>query len=458
MNRMNRTVQTTWWLAGLLVVGLAGDIALRTTSGPAVDDLPALADYDILDASKVRLTREEETLIFVPYGDTGWKMTSPLDAVADRQAVRQILMAFRKGVSMDVQVDEGNLDLYGLEQRAIRVEIWDSGEEPAVDVYVGLDTVGGASFVRLPGSDTVYRARVGGRHRLDKPPRDWRDPTVVGLEPDDTVRIALNSATGPVELVRDKVPPPDDAGDDAEPTFTPWRFPDDADFPVDQLQVQSLLSSLATLRAGALLGADHPSGLDRPAVVLAVESADGETTRVAFALQDDAAYARRAGEDTVFQIAPSVVKRLARPRPAWHDRQLFDVDRASIRRMVWRRPDGDVRIVEQDPATSQWTVVEPPGVDVTLRDAMQTAIELAELRADEVAAGALDLEQIGFPSNHQIELQLVDGSRRMLEIGSLVPGTGEGREAVFVRTADVPDRIAVLSARQLLPLRAGFGG
>ena len=68
-------------------------------------------------------------------------------------------MGEEDGVRMDLRIDEGNLEDYGVDdQNGILVELFAEGVEvPKVSFVVGHNVVGGSSFVRLKDSDATVR-------------------------------------------------------------------------------------------------------------------------------------------------------------------------------------------------------------------------------------------------------------------------------------------------------------
>ena len=141
-------------------------------------DLPSLAQVNRADVSRIEITTgQEETVVMEGSLDDGFVVLAPYQAPADTIALRPLLALFeRDKTRMDVAVDTGNLADYGLDDaQGVLVELFTDSDEPAVSFLVGQDRPGGASFVRLPGSDTVYRGKVGSRARY--PVHPWSGGT-----------------------------------------------------------------------------------------------------------------------------------------------------------------------------------------------------------------------------------------------------------------------------------------
>jgi hypothetical protein len=438
---VNPVIRATIVLAGLLVLLVAVDVGVRFVGQAPPTELPRLAPVELVAVRRVAITREDERVVLERIGDSGtWRLVSPVEGPADSNAVRELVGRLRKGVPMQVRVEQGDLEKYGLQTgSAARLQVYNDADDAVVDLYVGADTVGGASFVRFPDDDVVYRAQVGGRHRLDRAPRDWRDPTVFAFEPDAASGLAL------------------DFGAEGGLRFTKvegrWQLVGVPDFAVDQVSVRDALQRLGSLRAGRVLPADFP--LDGSPMMTATVLREGlDPVGMAFYVQGDLAYVRRTGREEVFQIAANIPKRFAVPLPGWVDRQLIEVDRASIFRMTYHDSQQGASILEQDAADSRWRMIEPDNVDANLRESMQAAIALAGLRADGIADIAP--AEAGFPSQNWIELELQDGSKHRVELGARVPAEDSQTPLLFVRTPDKPDRIGVIQLRTLLQLRLAW--
>jgi hypothetical protein len=442
---MSRVVRVTLVLAALLLVAVGADVAVHVSERPEVDELPRLGDVDLARVRTVRITRDGETIVMERVGDTAaWRLVQPVEGPADNDPLRTLFTRLRRGVPMQVQVDQGNLAEYGLESgKAIRLQVeQDEESEPVIDIYVGQDTVGGASFVRFPDDDVVYRAQVGGRHRLDRPVRAWRDPTVFAFEPDAASGLVLDLRPDGERLAFAK-------------TEEGWILEGEPDFPIDGPTLEDTLERLGSLRAGRVLPSDFPLE-GEPAFTGTVDREGLDPVTLRFYRQGELAYVTREGRDEVFQVGASALDRLRVPRQAWLDRQILDVERAQIQTMRFDRPDGRTFLLEQDAADSRWRVLEPRNMDANLREAMQAAVQLSRLRAEGIAM--IDPAEAGFPSDVRFVLTLRDGTEHVVELGrrTLDP---EGKPTLlFVRNPANPDRIGVLPLRRFLEFARAFGG
>jgi hypothetical protein len=438
---MKAQQRLTGWLVGILAFLLTLDLASQW-AGP--EELPASIEVPAVDFQELaglRLVQAAATLEF-EREDDAWRIVSPFEAAADKAALNAIRRQLHAGFKIELKIEENSDDLkvFGLEP-GLRLEAFTDSEVPALVLYVGRDTTGGATFVRLPDDTSVYRAQIGGRARYDRPAPAWRDPVVAPFAPDTVLKLHLDTPTGSNHFERHS------------PT-EPWTLSGSAEFPVDQLEISSLLTGLAGLRAGAVLSPTHPAGLELPTVTVTLHTSESPPISLSFGRTLAGAFAKNEAKDDIYQIAPSFTERLARPRAAWFDRLLFDFDRTQIHRMTLSDPQQGDTVLEQDPATNRWRVLKPANVDVNLRDCMQAALAVAQLRA--VAMASIPPAEAGFPSRSKLTVTGLSGSTWELEMGRRVPGMPKGQEALFVRTTDTPDRIAVVPLRTLLKIRTAF--
>ena len=187
MRIQGKTIVLAVVAALLLLVNLVD----RGSGERIAEQLPVIHAFDRDEVTRVEITSAAEKVVLEKKDDT-WIVVAPYQALADQVAVRDLLMNFRKEVGVDIRVDSGNLDTYGLDTtNGIVVEVFTTGKTPDISFTVGNDAPGGASFVRLSGDDAVYRARVGGRHRYEKAAADWRNRVILGFDKDRAAALSV---------------------------------------------------------------------------------------------------------------------------------------------------------------------------------------------------------------------------------------------------------------------------
>ena len=438
------------WVLGALALFLCFVALVDRGARSGIDDgMPRLPALDREAATRIEITSVIEKIVVEkisgtePAADT-WRMTAPITYDADAALVSDVLTAFRKEIAMDVRVDSGNDETYGLDANdGLVVEIWSGGDEPAISLIVGFDAVGGSSFVRLSGDPGIYRARVGGRARYAVPSAGWRNRTLLQVDPAKVVGIDV-VRPGEVHLVRGP----------ADSTRTPgdWQLDPDPGWPVDQGAVRGLVQALGLLRADEILDATFDGGFNPAAAAVHVTLEDGtEQTLVAGSHVDrTAAFVRVEGRAEVFRVPVDTVRALVRPLDDYRDKTLLSFSPTDLETMSLT--EGRNRVVlRQDLATRMWQVVEPRNVDMDPKLVMFALKTLSFLRAasvvetDPVAAG-LDRPKA------RIEVTFFDGTAAAVEVGNGVPNA----ELVYVRKAG-GGPVMVLPKKTFEELRRAFG-
>lgn len=436
-------------LAAILVLGAL--LATPSSRHAGQEDLPGLAAVNIEDISRIVLTKAGQPTVMEREGER-WFLRQPLQAEADAASIRSLVRGFTKAVPMDLRVDEGNLEDYQLDDsNNITVELFAAGEAPAVSFVIGKDLAGGSSLLRLRDGDTVYRARVGGRHRFDREATAWRNRALLDLDAERVVGFSLMAQGRDLTFTRDMVP--GEAG--AEPVPGPWHLADDILFPVDQPTVLGLVTVVARLRASEIHAPDFGGGWDEPLARCELALDDGTVTTISMVAAPDgqAALARVLGRDDVFRVAATWLERLAWPLTEFRDKDIFSFSREQVDSITLEEGGHRVRI-QQDLGTKAWRVVEPVVMDAELRKTLTTVNALAQLRAERVSEGS-ELRAAGLaPPQTRITIGMIDGGAHVLDVSA--PFQADPRTTLVYAQADEHLPIYELSGDTLTHLRGAF--
>lgn len=437
------------WLLGFV----AAVLAVLNLFGPRaaeVESLPSLPPVRPAEVVKVTISNPIDRVVLervehVEGKDEAdrWRVTDPLDVPADAAQIRAFLRIFGPGVPMQVLVDRGHLEDYGVDdQHGKLVELWTGSSEPAVAVWVGRQAAGGATFVRIPGDDAVYRADVGGQARVMRAGAEWRDRTALELDPDTLVELRVERAVEPFTLVREP-------GPDGKPG--PWRLVG-LDVEVDTAAADTFVRTLAKLRAGEILSPDYDAGFAAPAAVLTLTDGAGVATRVVLGAKEveGAAFVRVSDRDEVFRVSAVVRRALTQPVAALRSRRLLSFERAAVEAVAYVEGGLTIVLGAQDAEGAQWKITQPPNMDVDQRQALFTVSTLAALRASGAPADAAFN-----PSGARFEIRYRDGRVERLELGQ-VERDGDDQPMVRVRSSAVPG-VFWLKQVHLAELKKAFG-
>jgi hypothetical protein len=420
------------------------DLLDRGSRAGVAEGLPRIAALDRDAATRIEITSVTEKIVVEKTAPDAWKMTAPISYEADPALVSDVLAAFRKETAMDVRVDSGNDETYGLDANdGLVVEIWTGGEEPAVSAIVGFDAVGGSSFVRVSGDPGIYRARVGGRARFAVPSAGWRNRALLRIDPAKVVAIDV-VRPGEVHLVRGAVSATGTPGD--------WQLDPDPGWPVDQGAVRGLVQGLAQLRADEILDSTFDGGFSPAAAAVSVALEDGTEQKLVVGSHVDrtAAFLRIEGRPEVFRVPVDTVRALVRPLTEYRDKTLLSFAPNDLETMSLTEGQNHV-VLRQDLGTRLWQVVEPRNVDMDPKLVMFALRALSSLRAADVVdtdPAAAGLER----PKARIEVTFFDGTASVVEIGKDVPGA----DFVYVRKAG-GGPVMILGKKTFEGLRRAFG-
>jgi hypothetical protein len=383
-----------------------------------------------------------------------WHLVAPIEGDADQIAVRTLVSQFRKEIPLDAKVDAGNLEDYGLDAgNGLVVELFEGSDEPSVSFTLGKEGPGGSTFIRLSGDDAIYRARVGGRHRYDKPPAEWRNKVLLGFQEldADKLTVFLNGAEEP-SLGFVRAPPP--PGEESEQG--PWELSPDPGWPTDQELITGIVKSLGTVRASQIMGKDFDAGFSPPAVTVVVRLIDGSerAIEVGQRTSEGAAFARRANEQEVFRISAVPIQRLLGRPIDYRDRTMFHFDRSDIDTLSWE--GGTERVIlQQDLATNLWNVLEPQNIDLDVKFVFFAANNLGGLRGDGIADVTLAQAGLDRP-RATITTRLLSGEEHTLTIGGKTRAEDTGQPMHYAQSDTRPE-IFLLNDKVVTTILRGFG-
>jgi hypothetical protein len=432
----------TWILLALAVV-LAGLNAWTIGPAAAPPELPSLPGVIPDDVTKIVISSPIDRLEIArtafekgkPDAER-WQIVAPLDYAADVAQVRALLRIYGLPTPMDARIDEGNLKDYKLEdQDAKVVELYTNAATPALQVVVGRTVGPNTSFVRLPGSNTVYRASVGPRERYDQAAADWRDRLVLDVPADSVTRLVLRRAED--ELTFDRGA----AGAWSVTSSNPAN-----PIAVDRETVDGMARALGRIRAGDIHNAAYPGGFDAPIASATVTAGtDVHTLTLGSESTAKSGYLKVDTRPEVFQVSGLLGRLLLMPLEGFRDRGMFAFKAEDVSGLTLTEGSITIAIARGD---SGWTVTQPANMDVDSKLADGLATALAGLRAAGIP------EDNAFPSVvERLVIQRKDGTREKLEIGP-AEKDAEGHAMVRVRTGS---GVYLLTASTLHEIERVFG-
>ena len=282
----------------------------------AKDKENILVDVAAADVRKVQLKRPDGTIALEKEDKGGWRMTTPLEALADATEADGLLSSFA-GLRLDrvVERSAGDLKAYGFPR--IEVSLWVKGKDTPVTVLIGMENpLDKSLFAKRADDPRLVLLPSTLTATLDKKVFDFRDKTVFKFEPADVKKVRLRAKGVAWEAAREA------AG---------WTFTAPFHALPAKGKLDSLLDSLSNLRATEFVSETKAAedlkkfGLDKPEydVTLSLPAAGKE---IVFALHKDKdrSYATASGTNKIVAFDGALVADLEKKPDDLREKKVVD--------------------------------------------------------------------------------------------------------------------------------------
>ncbi len=377
----------------------------------------------------------------------GWRITSPVEADADPDAVRRLLDGLagleRRATSAAAGASPAELASYGLAAPKGRIEVAVEGghtERLALGDTNGFD---GAMFV-MPTDGEVAVVAGEARAALELGLDDLRDRRVLPAAGGEVERLRVKGPKLAYVLARDGVG---------------WRLEAPLRERADDAAAERIVGALRALRASSVEdapGADRAYGLDRPRWEIAVVAKSGPEQAIAVGAAPGAAktaplHARRGGEARLYEVAPASLAALEVDLATLRDRRVLRFEKDKVAALRFETAEGAFELRKVAPSASgadTWRVVAPrdaPAVSWKVSGLVWTLASL-DARAFFDESGKRAAEAGLDPARETVTVKDAAGQ----ELARLSVGKDLGQD-VLVRAASSP-RIYALEKTRLSTL------
>ncbi|MCA1583621.1 MAG: DUF4340 domain-containing protein, partial [Acidobacteria bacterium] len=253
--------------------------------------------FDLRDKRALKFERDKVDSVEIAQGSTKlvlaragteWTVDQPVKARGDYSAIEGLLTRLSTA-SMTKMVDANASDLakYGLVKPAITATVG-MGSSRAV-LLVGNEE-DGQVYARDQSRPMVFAVDPTLLTDLKKGVEDYRDKNLFEFRPFSAARLRLTRGQDTVEL--QKTP---GIGENATDK---WQrgVSDGSTVDVEAAKMDDLLTKLSNLRAESFSATDAKTGLQAPALVVAVSFDQGKFERVRFGRSGGDVFAAREGE------------------------------------------------------------------------------------------------------------------------------------------------------------------
>jgi len=370
------------------------------------DELPSLPAMLKDDINKIEISTATDKVI-LENKDGVWMMTAPFETKADRSRIKSLILNFRKAIPMDALIDTNEEEKYGLDAgNAIIIELWTSGAAATASFLVGNDAAHGSSFVRLSGSDSIYRARVGGRRRYDLSATDWQNQQVFDVNLEDftslTVRMANNEA---YQVVRENG----------------WKLLPAQNEDLNEDRIDRAIKSLVMLRIGERVEQTSFT----PAVIFELSDINGQKLIAQSSLPEDgAAFLKLEGKDEVYKVASPAIERFLQGASWFVDRRVIKLNTRAEIDMIGFKTVAQEIVLQQDLSTGFWNVVKPKNIDLDMREIFFMANTLASLEAEKKIVSSEQYEAYFERPAVTVSILTLMGAVTSIEISELIEVDG----------------------------------
>jgi hypothetical protein len=303
-------------VAVLVVLGLVAflvfhDDTVEEERQQIVEILPAV-DLDQLDRIEVNRhegsgdSLREEAIVLAKTGDE-WRMLEPVDYAINPRSIERMEEALG-GLRVIDAIAENKKKHHVLEvDDELGVEVKaKAGDETLAHFIVGV-TRHNMTYVRLPGSDTVYRIKGSHRPTFNKSVKNLRDKTVIKLDRDTVTKVAFVNEHGELKIER--------VGEGEEAAFQPVGV-EIQNF--NARKAKSIAGSLTGLSARLFVDEDPGPeitglGPDAPKVVFEA-SKDGKPGTYTLWIgkekeEDRQTHVKTSISDQIFLVSSHMIKR-----------------------------------------------------------------------------------------------------------------------------------------------------
>ncbi|MEC8276777.1 MAG: DUF4340 domain-containing protein [Myxococcota bacterium] len=356
----------------LVVVAIvAMGLNVYTPSGfePDIAELNSIVALTKDQMTRIELSKAGEKIV-LEKDNLMWMVRSPFEDKADQARVMSMILNFRKGISMDVLVDETEQENYGTDAtNGIVVEIWGQGTEPDISMTVGFDAGNGSTFVRMSNDPNVYRARIGGRNRYDHQVSEWRNQVLLDFELTDLIRFEVSDGDDKFALIQDA---------------DSWRMEPDPGWALDEEMISEMLEALGRMRIGVNSEQQVGSHSHR----LSVELQSGEVRELLVGAQDvRQALVQLEGAEKGVLVAARPIRLSTQDRESYRNKQIFSiVPRQELDTLQFIQ-GGEEILIQQDLAIGMWSVNRPSNIDLDMKSIFFMVNTLSSLRGTRIAEG-----------------------------------------------------------------------
>lgn len=286
------------------------------------------------DATRITLTYPDDSEVVLELREGSWRLTKPVDAVADDITVKDLLRTIAD-TEVVKTIDDPPTDLaqFGLAEPMVTVTVTAKDQVlPALKVGKKT-TVSSLTYAQRADHAKIFLAGAGFHNGMDKHFKDFRDKTIITFKDDDIAALTMTGPGGAVELrKRDGT----------------WMIEQPVATRADDSTIRSLLSTIRGMRAEDF-ASDNPTpadlaafGLDQPEREIILRDTADKERRLQFGTEfDKGLYVKVADRPTAFIVGTWASRDLGKSLGELRDKTVLQFDPAAVGSIQVRRSDGE---------------------------------------------------------------------------------------------------------------------
>lgn len=190
-------------LALLLALIIVAYYALERKDAVSGSDANRLFQAEEKDIDTISI-KKDNTLIVLRRAGDGWQLTEPVHATADSAEVASLLHTLLEAKDeRRIEETPHNLADYGLEHPSLHLDLTLKGGRTLSTLLLGdLNPNGRSVYAKRPDQPAVFLVTVMVRLHTDKKPDDFRDKTLLALEPNKITQVELIGKGRSISLSR----------------------------------------------------------------------------------------------------------------------------------------------------------------------------------------------------------------------------------------------------------------
>lgn len=362
-----------------LSIGLSIVTIMDLRPDTTTNTLPVLVEMLKDDVQRIELTQQGNKIVLEKSNDE-WIQVSPLNGVADWARIKAMVLNFRKSIAMDVLVDPNPTDdgkTYGLDaSNAITVEMWKANASiPDISFEVGQDAGEGASFVRLHGSEAVYRAHIGGRRRFAYDASDWLNQRLLQFDVAEMTEVQVESDDVLYSLVK---------------TDDVWSI-QGFDAALDAQKLSMALQSLSVMRIGERVD----QTVQTPWMTMTFQVANESIPMQIGTPVERMSLVSLEGRNTMVPVTP--LERFSYGPAYFKDTRVLSIGSRDELDLIRYTTEVMDIIIQQDLSNGFWKVLQPTNIDLEMRDVFFMVNTLSSLAS---------VQQVPLPINQRAQVTI----------------------------------------------------